>query len=519
MKKSKRFFSAAVLLYAIFAFTGISNALEIVLEPADVQLTLGGETRVNIFADGAEALISMGVKVSFEPGVLEVVDAAKNDTVEDPENVWRMTVVKEDGATFSYNTPAVEWDNTDGTVTMVGGHLYENMQTGVSTQGLSGKVLLGSIDFRAKAIGSSDLYVDLARYHPQHPAKTFDNFVNLNTGVDEPTNLGDLWVISVMSDSDGDGLIDTYEENVTGTDPLLADTDGDGITDGEEDMDFDGMSNLEEYVHGTHPKEPDIYLFAGLNLVGYPVEVAEGYSSYDLLVELGTEDEISKIQRYNGTAGAFKTTTYDAGVPSGDEFDIVNGEAYYVYMKESKLASFAGHIITPNIELEPGINLVSIPCMPPNYTSYDLLSYLGSADDIASIQRFDRETGAFETTAYYDGQPSGVEFGIVNSDAYLIHMKTAVDMPSLLTAPVVAITFPADGETVASSPIDVSGTVSDSSSSVTVNGIIATVSAGTFTATGVPLVEGSNIITAEAVSANNLTSSHDITVTLENGPM
>ena len=511
-------YTAAVFLSAIFVFIGISDALEIVLEPADVQLTVGSDTHVNIFADGADSLISMGVKVSFDPAALEVVDAAKNDAVGDPENVWRMTIVKEDGAIFSYNTPAVEWDNTDGTVTMIGGHLYENMQTGVSTQGLSGKVLLGWIDFKAKALGSSDLYVGLARYHPQHPAKTFDNFVSLNTGVDEPTNLGDLGVISVISDSDGDGLSDTYEENVTGTDPLLADTDGDGIMDDEEDMDFDGMSNLEEYAQGTHPKESTVYLVAGLNLMGYPVEVTGGYSSYDLLVDLGTEDEISRIERYNSATGTFETATYDAGVPSGDEFNILNGEAYYVYMKESKLASFAGHIITPNIELEAGVNLVSIPCMPPGYTSYDLLSYLGSADDIASIQKFDRETGAVETTAYYDGEPSGVEFGIVNSDAYLIHTKTAVNMPSLLTAPVVVITSPADGETVTSSPIDVSGTVSDSSSTVTVNGIIATVGEGTFTATGVPLVEGSTTITAIAVSPNNLTSSHDITVTLENGP-
>ena len=36
------------------------------------------------------------------------------------------------------------------------------------------------------------------------------------------------------TDTDGDGLTDTYETDVSGTDPALADSDGDGLSDGEE---------------------------------------------------------------------------------------------------------------------------------------------------------------------------------------------------------------------------------------------------------------------------------------------
>lgn len=520
MKRTKGLFLAGVVLSIILVFTlfiGISNALEVVLEPASGELKIGAEIRAYIFVTGAEGLISMGVKVSFNPAVLEVVNVEKNDAVDDPENVWCMTVVKDDGTMFSYNTPAVELDNVGGTVTMIGGHLYENRQIGISTQGLSGKVLLGWIDFRANALGTSDIYIDLAKYHPQHPAKRFDNFVNLNTNVDEPTNLGDVGVINVMSDNDNDddGISNEYEVNVTGTDPLLADTDGDYINDDAEDMDFDGMSNIEEYLAGTHPMEPNIYLFPGLNLVGYPVKVPEGYSSYDLLIDLGTEDEIDMIQKYNPATEAFEPTTYEAGVATGDEFDIVSGEGYYVYMKESKLISFAGQIMTPDIGLEPGSNLISVQCMPPDYTSYDLLSYLGSSDEVASIQRFDRETGTFETTVYYFGIASGDQFNVFNGEAYLVHMNVSKNVSSLLTAPVVGITSPGHGETVFSSPIEVSGILSDSSCSVTVNGILATVSEGTFTTIGVPLNEGTNTITATVVSPNNLTSSHSISIILD----
>lgn len=59
-----------------------------------------------------------------------------------------------------------------------------------------------------------------------------------------------------LLDSDGDGLDDPYEvENtVPFTSPGLADTDGDGIADGDEDIDFDGLTNLMERDLGTHPR-------------------------------------------------------------------------------------------------------------------------------------------------------------------------------------------------------------------------------------------------------------------------
>ncbi|MEE8575039.1 MAG: Ig-like domain-containing protein, partial [Thermodesulfobacteriota bacterium] len=91
----------------------------------------------------------------------------------------------------------------------------------------------------------------------------------------------------------------------------------------------------------------------------------------------------------------------------------------------------------------------------------------------------------------------------------------AVTYQSDSTAPVVSIDAPADGSTVASGPVTVSGTVDDDSATVDVNGISATVSAGAFTATGVTLAEGANTITATATDVAGNSSSALVSVSLD----
>lgn len=62
---------------------------------------------------------------------------------------------------------------------------------------------------------------------------------------------------SNKADTDEDGLPDGYEFFVLGTSPLLKDTDENGIEDGVEDLDQDGLSNIEEYQLGANPKDQD----------------------------------------------------------------------------------------------------------------------------------------------------------------------------------------------------------------------------------------------------------------------
>lgn len=267
-------------------------------------------------------------------------------------------------------------------------------------------------------------------------------------------------------------------------------------------------------VQGIQLAYTDTHLSAGFNLFGFSAEVPAGYTSHDLIAVLGSE--VEKIQRYNPDTETFQTTYYEDGIVTGDIFNIANGEGYFVYMKKAGTMFQSRRSVSMHLQLVPGFNIVSITGAP-SCSSYDLLEYLGSSDEIVSIQRYNRETGAFETTAYYNEQPSGVSFDIVNGEAYLVHMRVAKEITDLFTPPEVVITSPNDGETVFSTPVDVSGTVDVNTVTVTVNGIEAVLSNGTFTAAGIPLTEGSNSISATAVGSNSMTSSHTITVILEAG--
>jgi hypothetical protein len=75
--------------------------------------------------------------------------------------------------------------------------------------------------------------------------------------------------------------------------------------------------------------------------------------------------------------------------------------------------------------------------------------------------------------------------------------ETTVEL-ELFALPDVLIDSPADLAWIAATTVEVSGTVSDPAASVVVNGITATVAGGRFTAAGVPLIEGGNLVTASA---------------------
>ena len=147
-------------------------------------------------------------------------------------------------------------------------------------------------------------------------------------------------------DTDGDGLTDYDEINVYHTDPLKADTDGDGMPDGWEvahrinpnngndprrmnpndpsdaaqDFDNDGLTNLQEYQHGTDPWNNDT------DGDGMPDgwEVANGLNPSANDAGLDKDgDGLTNIQEYQIGTAANKADTDGDGVD--DKVEIDNG--------------------------------------------------------------------------------------------------------------------------------------------------------------------------------------------------
>jgi len=58
-------------------------------------------------------------------------------------------------------------------------------------------------------------------------------------------------------DTDNDGLSDGVEVNILGTSPIVNDTDGNGIPDSDEDSDGDGITNAQEIRCGSNPTNPN----------------------------------------------------------------------------------------------------------------------------------------------------------------------------------------------------------------------------------------------------------------------
>jgi hypothetical protein len=79
-----------------------------------------------------------------------------------------------------------------------------------------------------------------------------------------------------------------------------------------------------------------VHLATGLNLVTLPTtRLPVEFDSYDMLVNVGTESEISSVKRYDDIWG-WQTTSWFSGSPSGKNFDTTMGEGYLIYMKEDK---------------------------------------------------------------------------------------------------------------------------------------------------------------------------------------
>ena len=135
-------------------------------------------------------------------------------------------------------------------------------------------------------------------------------------------------------------------------------------------------------------------------------------------------------------------------------------------------------------------------------------SHTGASDSSGMYNLSDIAAGDFTATFEKSGYIKQTTTG-----SLVAGQTVTLDVPlSPTPALAIAITSPADGATLSSSSLTVTGTVTNNPT-VTVNGFQATVNSGVFSAT-IPLQEGQNTITASATDEYGQSASRSITVAL-----
>lgn len=146
-------------------------------------------------------------------------------------------------------------------------------QVEITNSGTTGLVTIDAVKF----VGTGWVDTDTDELPDAWEMKffsTLDHAGSTDVDSDGLSNLVELYAGTnpTLGDSDGDGINDALELNTYGTNPNLADSDGDGMPDGWElvnnldpvdpldagdDLDGDGLTNLEEFQALTDPDDVD----------------------------------------------------------------------------------------------------------------------------------------------------------------------------------------------------------------------------------------------------------------------
>ncbi|WP_444940659.1 PQQ-binding-like beta-propeller repeat protein [Microbulbifer sp. ZKSA004] len=337
----------------------------------------------------------------------------------------------------------------------------------------------------------------------------------LDSDADTITNLDEFLAGTspILADTDGDGLNDNHE-TLFGTSVLIPDSDGDGILDGNEDYDFDGRSNSTEVATGSNAYLSESILAKGVNFIHYPYIDSSDFSAFDLLEMVGGSDFAEKIERYSADGSQTISAEYVSGQLQGEDFAIEPGQGYVIHMLQEVQLSFDSDVVCSKTQLSAGLNLVGFSCISGDFSAYELLEHLGGESVVNSVQRFNKSTGKYESASWRNSLPSGVDFKLNNTEAYIVYAAQAVDTinsPTDYTGHLV--TSHSNGQQTTGSPvkvngelralITVTGSVTDNNATVWVNGVRASIANGIFSAQ-VVLSAGMQNVEVIVINSDNL---------------
>ena len=191
-----------------------------------------------------------------------------------------------------------------------------------------------------------------------------------------------------------------------------------------EDSDNDGFTNKEEFLNGTHPDHPTFQytFYPGLNL--FPFYLSDSSTVDEFCSE--KLDEWQSIRGYDPQNRHWNAWNINMG---GNNFPMGYGKGYLIYKQYGEVIYQDQQ--TAMGSMNPGINIIGVSpsSETSTYTSFQFLKERRS-EGVKNISRYNnapkgqnKGTGRWESSYWFFGGPSGTQFPIVNSEAFLIHVK------------------------------------------------------------------------------------------------
>ena len=224
-------------------------------------------------------------------------------------------------------------------------------------------------------------------------------------------------------DDDNDGLPDGDEEEF-GTNPLLLDTDGDGVADGTEITFGSDPTNDQSTPESLIQLTGAVSLQTGLNLIGTIENQFFVRTVADWIDRLGGEGAVESVSLLNPLTGRTEACGFVDGSLEGEACNasLVAGRGWFVRFETEQLVAVDAPVDCQRIELAPGPNLVSFPCLEEPIGAFEFLERYAQANGISAIESLDgsnaRWRGAGSTAI---DQNVGRNFEISRLKAYLIH--------------------------------------------------------------------------------------------------
>ena len=305
----------------------------------------------------------------------------------------------------------------------------------VTTQGLDQLDTPDIADSGLYGFDDTSLIVDLTAYDRRYGNLDYEFAIGSSPGA---TDILDWTTYPVGSDGTAilDGLnlpfnqeyfVTVRIKNFAGeiVTPLVS-TDGLTVLDPVADPDGDGFDNQSEVSASSDPlnefsfpADTSFVLRPGMNLISIPAEISYANHLSAWIPVLG-EAQVDKVLYLDPDTGKF-IVLIPGEIPAEDPI-LMGAEGLIVYATGLKTVNFDTVLCAYPI-LQPGFNLIGVPCPPEGYTAFDLLQDYGS-ETVTSIKRFSAEEGAYETAGFdQNGQLMGIDFPIIRGEGYILFVK------------------------------------------------------------------------------------------------